>query len=126
MRLVCGYEAVLAAPLSAGSVITYADGSFSDRLGWREIVTSGSGVSLTAKGGGALRTASTSARLTHYPTNLLTQALEDRSVAIVASPGAPTLAAFEIPDASPLTGAPVTAAAAAAGAVPGGVCSSLS
>jgi nickel/cobalt transporter (NicO) family protein len=117
MRLVCGYEAALATPLTGGAVITYADGTFSDRLGWREIVTSGSGVTLAEKGGGAMRTSSTSARLTHYPTNLLTQALADRSVAIVATPGGPTLAAFEIPDASPLTGAPgaVTATVAPAG-----------
>jgi len=110
MRLVCGYEATLIAPLAAGSVITYADTSFADRLGWREIVATGSGVTLAGKDGGELRSASTSARLTLYPTKLLTQALADTSVAIVVTPLGPTLGAFDIPDASPLTGAGVGAA----------------
>ena len=92
---------------------------------------------------GALRTTSASARLTAYPTTLLTQALADTAVAIVATPGGPTLAPFDIPDASPLPGAgqvatssapadrcgrrgaaPVvapTAAPATGAAVPGGV-----
>ena len=56
--------------------IDYADTSFSERLGWREIVVSGSAMTL-AGGDGALRTKDTSARLTAYPTNLLTQALAD-------------------------------------------------
>ena len=144
MRLVCGYQASLATPLGVGSVITYADTSFADRLGWREIVATGSGVALARKGGGELRTESTSERLTHYPTNLLTQALADASVAIVATPGGPTLPAFDIPDATPPTGAGAIAtasggpppsaapavvgatsspAAVVAGSVPGGVTS---
>ena len=119
MRLVCGYEATLTAPLAAGSVITYADTSFADRLGWREIVATGSGVTLAGKDGGELRAASTSARLTLYPTKLLTQALADKSVAIVVTPAGPTLGAFDIPDASPLAGAGVGGVAAAGGsAVP--------
>ena len=77
MRMVCGFDVTLAAPLGAGSRIAYADRSSPDRLGWREIVTTGSGVTLAATAG-ELRTASTSLRLTHYPTNLLTQALDDR------------------------------------------------
>ena len=147
MRLVCGFAASLGAPLTATSTIDYADGAFPDRLGWREIVVSGSAVTLAAKGNGELRTATTSARLTHYPTNLLTQALADTSVAMRITPGGPTLPPLDIPDASPLPGATdvaaatdapppattavvppiVTAAApaaeAGAGSVPGGVSS---
>jgi nickel/cobalt exporter len=120
MRLVCGYQAVLAGPLAAGGLVTYADTSFTDRLGWREIVVSGSGVTLAGKGGGDLRTTTTSARLTLYPTNLLTQALQDKSVAIVTTPGGPTLPAFDIPDATPLTGAIVAGASATPAASGGG------
>jgi ABC-type nickel/cobalt efflux system permease component RcnA len=144
MRVVCGFSAPTGA-LGAGARIDYADTSFSDRLGWREIVVSGSGMTL-AGGDGTLRTTDTSARLTAYPTNLLTQALADTQVAIVATPGGPTLPPFDIPDASPLPGtgevttastapatgaggagtAPVaapTAAPATAAGVPGGVTS---
>jgi nickel/cobalt transporter (NicO) family protein len=144
MRMVCGFVATLAAPLGAGSQVSYADTSSPDRLGWREIVVTGSGVSLTAAAG-ELRTTSTSGRLTKYPTNLLTQALEDMAVTVVATPGGPAVATFDIPDAAPLAGAaPVAVASqppgrpqatdmasvdtvaaapdpAAAGSVPGGV-----
>ena len=125
MRLVCGFSARLDQPLAAGSRITFADTSFVDRLGWREIVVEGSGMTVAAADG-ELRTTDPSERLRVYPTNLLTQALADRSVAMVATPGGPTLAPFDIPDASPLTGSgPIAVAAATApttaGAVPGGV-----
>ena len=133
MRLVCGFTARLEQPLVTGSEVTFADTSFVDRLGWREIVVEGSGVTLAAVAG-ELRTSDPSERLRVYPTNLLTQALADRSVAMVATPGGPTLAPLDIPDASPLTGSGsgsgsgsgvVVAAAATtptlAGAVPGGV-----
>jgi nickel/cobalt exporter len=144
MRMVCEFAATMAAPLGAGSQVGYADASSPDRLGWREIVVTGSGVSVAAADGD-LRTTSTSGRLTKYPTNLLTQAPEDKAVTIVVTPGGPTLAAVDIPDATPLAGAvPVAVAsqppgrphatdmapastvaaapaAAAAGSVPGGV-----
>ncbi|MEA2630192.1 MAG: nickel/cobalt transporter (NicO) family protein, partial [Chloroflexota bacterium] len=126
MREVCGFTTAITAPLAAATRIAYADTSYADRLGWREIVVEGSGMTLLGDGG-VLRSTTTSARLTHYPTNLLTQALADTRLAMIASPGGPTLADFEIPDAAPLPGAPaapeapVTAAAVAS--VPGGVMS---
>ena len=104
MRMVCEYATSLAAPVSATTAIDYKDGSFPDRLGWREIVVSGSGVTLTAAKGAELRTATTSARLTAYPTTLLTQALADASVALTASPGGPTLPPLAVPDASSAAG----------------------
>src|SRR5205809_900456 len=60
MRLVCEFTTSLAAPLGSNSTLVYADGSFPDRLGWREIVVSGSAVTLTAPKGTELRTATTS------------------------------------------------------------------
>ena len=123
MRLVCGFSAALEAPLASASQITYADTSFGDRLGWREIVVEGSGVTLAGIRG-ALRSTSTSARLTRYPTNLLTQALADTQVSMVASPGGPTLPAFVLPDAAPIApGATATLASPALASVPGGVSS---
>ena len=104
MRIVCGFSAATG-PLARAARIDYADTSFSDRLGWREIVVEGSAMTLARRPRGALRTESVSARLTAYPTNLLTQALADIQVAIVATPGGPTLPRFDIPDASPLPGA---------------------
>jgi len=145
MRIVCGFSVSLGAPLAAGTRIDFADSSFADRLGWREIVATGSGVTLTPpKGAAPLRAASASDRLRTYPTTLLTQALADMAVSIVAAPGGPMLPALDIADASPLAGSgvdqvaeasvaprlriasapPVVVAApaiASAGSVPGGV-----
>ena len=46
MRLVCGYSAPLPAAISSPSLVTFQDQSDPDRVGWREIVVAGSGVSL--------------------------------------------------------------------------------
>jgi ABC-type nickel/cobalt efflux system permease component RcnA len=106
MRIVCEFSAGLDAPIAAGARVDFADTSFRDRLGWREIVTTGSGVTLAAADGTtALRNVTTSDRLRTYPTNLLTQALADTSVALVVTPGGPTLPAVDVADAAPLTGA---------------------
>jgi nickel/cobalt transporter (NicO) family protein len=103
MRSVCGFEATLAGPLEAGSEIVFADRSFSERLGWREIVVQGSGVSLVAAASAdTFRTSSPSTRLTNYPTNLLTHALADNEVALLASPGGSLLPPVDIPDAAPV------------------------
>jgi nickel/cobalt transporter (NicO) family protein len=112
MRLVCGFTASLAEPLAAGARVTFADTSFEDRLGWREIVVEGSGVTVTGTEG-QLRATSDSARLTAYPANLLTQALDDAAVAVRVGPGGPTLAPFDIADATPLPGATDIASASA-------------
>ena len=45
MRMVCGFR-VDTGPIAAGTRIDYADTSFSERLGWREIVVSGSAMTL--------------------------------------------------------------------------------
>jgi nickel/cobalt exporter len=132
MREVCAFRASVASPMAAGSTVDFADRSFSQRLGWREVVIQGSGVILAAVHG-ELRTTSVSNRLTHYPTTLLAQALADGDIVVAASPGGPALAPLDIPDAAPLPGAAgsqvADASSAAAppvqavtsGAVPGGV-----
>jgi ABC-type nickel/cobalt efflux system permease component RcnA len=102
MRSVCGFTAVPGAPLQAGSAVTFADRSFSERLGWREIVAVGSGVALEPSGDGAFRTTSPSDRLTTYPADLLTQALADTGIALRVSPGGPILPALDLPDAEPV------------------------
>jgi nickel/cobalt exporter len=104
MRLVCGFQAVPGSALAAGAAVSFTDVSFPDRLGWREIVVTGSGVTVAAAGNGELRAASTSARLTAYPTNLLTQGLHDASAAVVVTPGGPTLPPLSIDDATPVAG----------------------
>jgi nickel/cobalt transporter (NicO) family protein len=130
MRLVCEYAAALATPASAGTEISFADRSFAERIGWREILLEGDGVNLagvpaaTAPGG-------VSQRLTVYPTNLLTQPLDMRSASVLAAPGGPSLPAWAAPDASPLATGSTTQAGSAAlpasalAAVPGGVAPEL-
>ncbi len=106
MRMVCGFEAAVPGGFAAGDRLAFADTSSPDRLGWREIVVAGSGVTLAAATGeaGELRTSSPSARLTAYPTNLLTQALHDASIEVVVTPGGPARPPLEIADALPVPG----------------------
>ncbi|HEY6012881.1 MAG TPA: hypothetical protein VIU37_02705, partial [Candidatus Limnocylindrales bacterium] len=131
MREVCTFTAP-AVRIADGTPVAFTDRSFAERLGWREMVVDGSGVSVAATAG-TLRTASISERLTRYPTTLLSQALADASVSVMVSPGGPALPPLDIPDASPLpgmgaaqpadasTGGPPAVQAVVAGAVPGGV-----
>jgi nickel/cobalt exporter len=135
MRQTCAFEGRLAAPIGDSStVITYVDRSFPERLGWREIVASGSGVTLTAVEG-TLRETSVSQRLLSYPTDLIATPIADEQLAVEATLGGPTLPAFDVPDAEPVPGAVVEAspsvpstpapsvatAPATQGVVPGGV-----
>lgn len=118
MRQVCGYEASVTGGLRAGTVVTFHDDSYQARLGWREIVTTGSGVAVAAAAGAApLRATTDSNRLSAYPTDQLAQGLHDAAAAIVVTPGGPTLPPFEIPDATLVPGATPFAATAAASAV---------
>ncbi len=122
MRLACTYTATLPHGLAAATQVTFRDTSHGERLGWREIVATGSGVTVDA---GDLPTSSRSARLTAYPKDLLTQPLDVRSASFTASPGGPTLAPLVVPDATPLPGAPAlypiaTVASGTGGSVAGG------
>jgi nickel/cobalt exporter len=132
MRLVCEYTAALATGASAGTTIGFEDRSFAERIGWRELVVLGDGVKVS----GASTTAEpqgVSKRLTTYPTDLLAQPLDERSVTVSAVAGGPALAAWTAPDASRLSAGGATGSATgpspangpAVGAVPGGVAPEL-
>ncbi len=102
MRLVCGYEASFAAPLDADPTrIAFTDNSYPNRLGWREIVVGGSGVTVVA-GEGELRTEGVSARLTVYPEALVALPLADQRIVVDATAGGPAAEPFDIPDAEPV------------------------
>ena len=104
MRFVCEYDVALVAPISAATTLTFRDSSFADRLGWREIVVEGSGVTVAAVSG-ELRPATISNRLSMYPTNQLAQAPLDTTISLTASPGGTTLSPYVATDASPVPGA---------------------
>ena len=130
MRLVCEYESVLATPLAAPTTISFEDLSFSERIGWREIVVVGDGVTLA--GAAAVSQSPTgtgiSKRLTVYPTDLLAQPLDVRSARFEASPGGPDIPPWSAPDAQPidarLPGAQPGTTTAIPG-VPGGIAEDL-
>jgi nickel/cobalt exporter len=84
LRLSCGFQAALA-PAAAGTRLNFADHSYADRIGWREIVVNGDGVALD----GNFASASLSRRLTAYPQDMLTSPLDQRQVLVgLASAGA--------------------------------------
>jgi ABC-type nickel/cobalt efflux system permease component RcnA len=98
MRLVCAFEAPLAAPIEGHAVITFSDEFEAARIGFREVVVSGSGVAVDAPG---VPSTSPSARLTTYPTGLAA-APDVQSMTFAVEPGGPVLAAFSVPDADPI------------------------
>ena len=102
MRLVCEYEAVLVSPVRASTSVTFEDRSFSERIGWREIVVLGDRLAVGGAGAAQPRAGGVSSRLTTYPKDLLTQPLDVRSVATTVSPGGVALPAWTAPDAEPL------------------------
>jgi ABC-type nickel/cobalt efflux system permease component RcnA len=112
MRQVCGFRVDLGAPLASGTSVRFADTSYAERLGWREIIAVGSGVSVAAADGGVLPSTSVSGRLTSYPADMITRPLAQASIAVVASIGGPTLQPFDIADASPIVGAGIGVPAA--------------
>jgi nickel/cobalt transporter (NicO) family protein len=101
MRLVCTYTAGLPAPLAPGTALTFSDRSNLDRVGWREVTVTGSGVTI----GGDLPGVSVSNRLTAYPSKLLSRPLQVGSVTFTASPGGSTLDPLSVPETHPLPGA---------------------
>ncbi len=121
MRVVCEYEAALATPIAAGTSVAFEDRSFTERIGWREILVLGDGVTVTGQATSSGDPAGVSKRLTSYPTDLLTQPLGERSIAVSAAPGGPALPAWAAPDASPLAGAAPAAVDNPIAAVPGGI-----
>jgi nickel/cobalt transporter (NicO) family protein len=130
MRTVCEFDGSLARPVLAAASLTFTDGTFSERIGWREIVVDGDGVTpqATTAPGAMLRSVSRSGRLTRYPVDQLAQPLDDRSVAFDVQPGGPALAAWTAPDAQPLVGGATPGSLSPSGlaAVPNGVTEELS
>ncbi|MEA2545424.1 MAG: nickel/cobalt transporter (NicO) family protein [Chloroflexota bacterium] len=114
LRLECGYEAKLGPAIAGPVTIAFADRSYAERIGWREIVAVADGVDLDSHG---LPTTSPSQRLTAYPADMIALPLDIRSASLLARPGGTPLGS-----AGPAV-SPVAAAAAGAGAVPGGVSS---
>jgi ABC-type nickel/cobalt efflux system permease component RcnA len=119
MRLVCVFRADAA--LSSGSAtFEFNDPSFAERRGWREIVVEGDGATISDSDAPA---SGVSARLTAYPSELLSVPLNQASARFAALPGGPALPAPSYPDAEPIGAiapvAPVTNTAPAP-AVPGG------
>ena len=134
MRLVCEYEAAIAVPISGATSVAFEDRSFSERIGWREIVVLGDGVVVeggasTPPRSGAEMSGGVSARLTSYPKDLLTQPLDMRTATVSVAPGGIALAPWQAPDAQPVATAGSTLsgsnALAGTGVVPGGVAEDL-
>ncbi len=114
MRLVCTFEAAVGAPIADRTRISFRDDFEASRIGWREIVVTGSGVIVDAAG---LPPTSVTNRLTSYPTGL-TGAPDVRSVSFAAAPGGPMLPALDVPDAAPLGAAGVASSLGASAALP--------
>ncbi len=117
MRIECAF----AAPLGLDTpderpIVTFEDRSYPDRIGWREIVATGTGVSIDA---GGLPTTSPSLRLTQYPADLLVEPLNMMSATIAVGPAEPLPGATT----APAVNDPI--AAGNPGAVPGGVAAEL-
>ena len=120
MRTVCELAAPLASPIDAPTDLTFTDASYPERIGWREIVLVGDGVTVKS----ASTYSDLSRRLTSYPTDLLRQPLNVRSVEAGLRPGGAPLPEWRVPDAWPLDATTGTAPQAAAPA-PGGVAGEL-
>jgi len=94
LRLSCTFSAAI--PVSAQQAsLEFADKSYSERIGWREIVVTADGVGLA----GTYSSSSLSQRLTAYPQDMLTNPLDQRQVkleitpAVSSAPAAPDPAA---------------------------------
>ena len=109
LRLECGFVAALAAPIVGPTTIGFRDDSYAERLGWREVVVVGAGVTVET---GDLPTTSPSARLTAYPEDLLAAPLDIRSAEVTARPGGGTGGSG---------GSPVPVPVPDGAAVPGGI-----
>jgi ABC-type nickel/cobalt efflux system permease component RcnA len=88
LRLDCSLHATAAVdrPLR----LSYRDGAYPDRVGWREVTATGDGTTLTSS---TVPVISTSGRLTAYPANLLAAPLDVRGAEIEVRPGGSRVAA---------------------------------
>jgi ABC-type nickel/cobalt efflux system permease component RcnA len=123
LRLECAFSASLTPSIEATTTISFADGSYAERIGWREIVAFASGTILDT---GELPRTSPSQRLTAYPAGLIATPLDIRAASISARldpAAAPSRAATSGPAGGHAAGPAAPAPAAAA--VPGGVAGEL-
>jgi nickel/cobalt exporter len=111
MRLVCEFSAALPETTAWPARITFDDTSHAGRIGWHEVVVTGSGVTL---GLGSLPGRSVSDRLRNYPANLIPHPLAVQNVAFTAGLGGPFSSYVPPADAFSLT----ASAAEVAGDVP--------
>jgi nickel/cobalt transporter (NicO) family protein len=114
LRLECGFDAALQPAVAGPTTIGFTDRSYTERIGWREIVAVADGVALDSHG---LPTTSPSQRLTAYPADQIALPLDIRSASLSVQPGG-------VPGSSVApVASPAYAPANTAGAVPGGVSS---
>jgi ABC-type nickel/cobalt efflux system permease component RcnA len=105
LRLTCGFRAPMTSSADDPTKIEFADNSYSDRLGWREIVVTGDGMVLQ----GDFASISPSTRLTTYPDNLLSSPLDERRISFDAvAKGALLQAADALPRPQSVTAAQLT------------------
>ncbi len=117
MRTVCEFVARFDPNVASGTVVSFADTSNVERIGWREIIVLGDGVSIdAAPDNPPPASIDQSARLTAYPKDLLTQPLNVHAVTFVVAAGGSPLPAFTAPDARPVAGAAPTTSPDASGA----------
>ena len=127
LRQVCGFEAALDRPIGEATRIAFTDASYAGRIGWREIVVEGSGVTVTPVEG-ELRGATVSDRLQAYPADQLANALADERIVLSVAPGGAELPPVIIPDATPVQAPAASApepASPVSAAVPGGVAAEI-
>jgi ABC-type nickel/cobalt efflux system permease component RcnA len=115
LRTVCELRAPIAEPIASASEFAFEDGSYPERIGWREVVVQGDGVAISP----ADAERGISNRLTSYPADLLSQPPNERAVAVSIAPGGSALPQWSPPDAWPLDGSMATSDSVTA--VPGGV-----
>ncbi|MEP6896375.1 MAG: hypothetical protein ABI986_12275, partial [Chloroflexota bacterium] len=77
LRLTCEFNASTAG-IAQMNTLSFADHSYTERIGWREIVVNGDGVKLN----GDFTSTSVSQRLTLYPQDLLANPLNQREITL--------------------------------------------
>jgi nickel/cobalt transporter (NicO) family protein len=75
LRVTCAFSAAIAGQMTS---LSFADHSYSERIGWREIVVTADGVNLK----GDFSSTSISKRLTSYPQDLLSNPLDQRQITL--------------------------------------------
>lgn len=118
-RVVCVYRAALPATLGAATTdFTFESTADTERIGWREIVVQGDGVTLIGSDAPAV---GVSERLTQYPADLLEAPAAQVTATWSASAGGGALGALVVSDAQPVGGATTSSSAPATASVPGGI-----